>query len=891
MELVDKNYDPRKVEARWNSRWEEGRYFHAALPSSRPTFSIVIPPPNITGSLHMGHALNVTLQDILLRWRRMRGETVLWLPGTDHAGIATQNVVERQLAAEGLTRQALGRQAFVERVWQWKETSGGMILNQLKRLGASCDWARLRFTLDEGLSRAVREVFVRLYEDGLIYRGERMINWCPRCRTALSDLEVEHHEVAGKLYTIHYPLADGKQGITVATTRPETMLGDTAVAVHPEDARYAGMAGKRLRLPIAARLIPVIADAAVDREFGTGAVKVTPAHDPHDFEIAQRHALPRVQVIGEDGRMTAAAGSHADKERHVCRHDVVKELEAQGFLVSVQDHRHAVGHCYRCKTIVEPLVSLQWFVRIAPLADPAIRAVQEGRITIIPKSWEATYFDWMYNIRDWCISRQLWWGHRIPAWHCRACGKMTVAMKDPASCAHCGGGIEQDPDVLDTWFSSALWPFSTLGWPDETPELKAFYPTTVLVTGFDILFFWVARMIMMGLRFMDKVPFKTVYIHALVRDAEGQKMSKSKGNVIDPVEIMDQYGTDALRFTLAAMASPGRDIKLSMERIEGYRNFCNKIWNAARFVLMNLPENFRPAPLPDPAEFLISSKWILSRLHECAEFIQRDLDEYRFDQAAHRLYGFTWHEFCDWYVEMAKNDLAAEPRREETLSVLMTTFETLLRLLHPFMPFITEEIWQQLPREGETLLLAGYPTVPLKWGKKDQTAEWVIGKMIEIFTNSRNLRSELRLPPSVELDAVIAAGPMTAGTSKHWLKYAKKLARLNILEINEDADKPRGSATLILSDNDKVYIPLAGLIDVHSETQRIAKLLEKVERNLKPLEAKLSSADFQSKAPPDVVAKTRQQLEDLRSKHLQCRKELEWMNEITSTNLPEGTSA
>ncbi len=884
-EHLDKTYNPRKVEERRYAHWEAEGAFRAPAAVRQKPFSIVIPPPNITGSLHMGHALNVTLQDVLIRWRRMRGENVLWLPGTDHAGIATQNVVERQLAAEGLTRQALGRQAFSERVWQWKETSSGVILNQLKRLGASCDWARLRFTLDEGLSRAVREVFVRLYEDGLIYRGERMINWCPRCRTALSDLEVEHHEVAGKLYAIHYPLADGKQGITVATTRPETMLGDTAVAVHPEDPRYVGMAGKLLCLPIVGRLIPVIADAAVDREFGTGAVKVTPAHDPNDFEIAQRHNLHRVQVIGEDGRMTAEAGSHAGEERHVCRHHVVKELEALGLLISVINYRHAVGHCYRCKTIVEPLVSMQWFVRIAPLAEPAIRAVQDGRITIIPKTWETTYFDWMHNIHDWCISRQLWWGHRISAWHCSpasgGCGKITVPAssggEDPSSCAHCGGtAIEQDPDVLDTWFSSALWPFSTLGWPDETEELKAFYPTSVLVTGFDILFFWVARMIMMGLRFMGDVPFKTVYIHALVRDTEGQKMSKSKGNVIDPLEVMDRYGTDALRFTLAAMASPGRDIKLSMERIEGYRNFCNKLWNAARYVLMNLPDHYQPTPLP--AQLSYSNEWILSRLQQTIQKVNGALDEYRFDEAAHHLYQFVWHEFCDWYVEMSKVDMAEDSRRAETLSVLTTAFETVLRLLHPFMPFITEEIWQHLPSKGKTIMLADYPSPDA--GRISGEVETLVDKTMEIINGIRYVRSEMRIPPSLDLDASLSASPTISPIASYMGEHVKRLARLRSLEIETRVTKPKGSATILLSENDKAYLHLAGLIDVPSEMDRIQRLREKAEKECEPLEAKLSNPNFRLKAPREVVAKVELQLSDLRARSRQYAQELERLREI-----------
>ncbi|MDH4099815.1 MAG: valine--tRNA ligase, partial [Nitrospirota bacterium] len=655
---LSKAYEPAEVEKRWYPFWTEKGYFHAEASSNKKPYAIVIPPPNVTGSLHMGHALNNTLQDILVRWRRMSGDNTLWMPGTDHAGIATQNVVEKQLAAEGKKRDDLGREAFVERVWKWKEESGGIIINQLKRLGASCDWERERFTMDAGLSRAVREAFVHLYEKDLIYRGDYLINWCPRCHTALSDLEVEHEEQKGFLWHIRYPLADGSGHLVVATTRPETMLGDTAVAVNPNDERYSAYIGKKVALPLTKREIPVIADEHVDTEFGTGCLKITPAHDPNDFEIGMKHGLPSLKVIDEGAQMNAEAGSYAGMDRYHARRTIVADLEKAGLLEKTVDHMHSVGHCYRCKTVIEPNLSKQWFVRAKPLAEPALEAVRSGKTRIIPQGWENTYFDWMENIRDWCISRQIWWGHRIPAWHCGDCGKVTVAKLDPDKCGHCGSAnIRQETDVLDTWFSSSLWPFSTLGWPDRTPELKTFYPTSTLVTGFDILFFWVARMMMMGIEMMGEVPFRDVYIHALVRDAEGQKMSKSKGNVIDPLIMMEKYGTDAFRFTLAAMAAQGRDVKLAEERIEGYRAFCNKLWNASRFVMMNLEGGSQQAA---GGQLALPDKWIVSRLQGTIVEVNAALDAFRFNDAANTVYQFLWSEFCDWYLELIKPIMQGE---------------------------------------------------------------------------------------------------------------------------------------------------------------------------------------------------------------------------------------
>jgi valyl-tRNA synthetase len=644
--LLAKGYEPSDVEKRWSRYWEEKKMFAAKEQSNQKSYSIVIPPPNVTGVLHMGHALNITLQDILCRYRRLLGDNVLWMPGTDHAGIATQNVVERQLAEENISRHELGREKFIERVWQWREQYGNKIINQLKRLGASCDWDRERFTMDEGLSRAVRTVFVKLYEEGLIYRGSYIINWCPRCHTALADLEVEHEDHQGHLYHIRYPFINGNGGIVVATTRPETMLGDTAVAVHPEDSRYLNLASNKVILPLMNKPIPVIRDPYVTVDFGTGALKITPAHDPNDFEVAVRHDLPNIKVIGDDGFMTDDAGDFKGMDRFECRKAVVAALEKEGFLVKIEPHQHSVGHCYRCKTVVEPNLSLQWFVKVKPLAKKALDAVKNKDTKIIPEMWNKTYNDWLENIRDWCISRQIWWGHQIPAWTCQNCGALMVAMEDPQSCNSCGlTNLVRETDVLDTWFSSALWPFSTMGWPDQTPLLKTFYPTNVLVTGFDILFFWVARMMMMGIQFMGDVPFKDVYVHALVRDEDGKKMSKSKGNVIDPLVVIDEYGTDAFRFTLAAFAAQGRDVKMSEKRVEGYRHFVNKLWNASRFALMHIddePRNIIPKSLPD--------RWILSRLHRVAETVSDSLDNYKFNEAANALYQFIWHEFCDWYL-------------------------------------------------------------------------------------------------------------------------------------------------------------------------------------------------------------------------------------------------
>jgi valyl-tRNA synthetase len=790
----------------------------------------------------MGHAFNNTLQDIMVRWQRMRGVNTLWQPGTDHAGIATQNVVERQLKSEGLSRQDIGREKFIERVWQWKEESGGNINHQLVQLGCSLDWERDRFTMDEGLSRAVREVFVSLYDEGLIYKGDYIINWCPRCHTALSDLEVEHQEKPGHLYHIKYPLKDGSGSLIVATTRPETMLGDTAIAINPEDPRHKGRGGKIVILPLLKRELPIIEDSYVDIEFGTGALKVTPAHDPNDFEIGRRHQLESINVMDPNACMNDNAGPYKGQDRYAARKAIIEDLKAEDLLVKIEDHIHKVGHCYRCKTVVEPYLSKQWFVKTQPLAKPAIEAVRNGKIKIVPKFWENTYFEWMENIRDWCISRQIWWGHQIPAWNCGKCNEFTVARETPSACKHCGGtDLVQETDVLDTWFSSALWPFSTLGWPDQTESLKKFYPTSVLCTGFDILFFWVARMIMMGLKFMDDIPFHHVYIHALIRDAEGQKMSKTKGNVIDPLAIMDQYGTDALRFTLAAFAAQGRDIKLDEDRIDGYRNFCNKLWNASRFAFMNLEDYKGTCTLETNSHQSLADRWILSRLNSTAKDVHQALEAFRFNDAATTLYKFIWNEFCDWYIELSKSRLNSDnaDERHATQNVLVHVLEATLKLLHPFMPFITEEIWQKLPKDGDSIMVAPFPEFDPK--REDTEAETHLQWVMEIINAARNIRGEMNLKPSLKIPLRIKTSDpkkeLIANTSAH---YIKELARLEDLEVGPSVVKPKVSASSILSDAE-VIVPLEGLMDFGEEKKRIEKELKKVEKEIIFLSKKLSN--------------------------------------------------
>ncbi|RKX62298.1 MAG: valine--tRNA ligase [Thermodesulfobacteriota bacterium] len=856
MEILEKSYNPKKVEEKWYKIWEKKGYFEPSYNEKKSKFSIVIPPPNVTGALHIGHALNNTLQDVLVRYKRMDGYDVLWVPGTDHAGIATQNVVEKEIAKEGLTRYDLGREKFLERVWQWKEQYGNRIIDQLKKLGASCSWSYKRFTMDEGLSRAVREVFVRLWEEGLIYRGDYIINWCPRCQTALADLEVEFESIPGKLWYIKYPLEDENRYIVVATTRPETMLGDTAVAVHPEDERYKDLIGKKIKLPLIGRIIPIIADKVVDPEFGTGAVKVTPAHDFADFEIAKRHGLSFVKVIDERGKMTEKAGNYAGLDRFEARKKVLEDLKKQGLLEKEEDYQLVLGHCYRCNTVIEPLLSKQWFVATKPLAQPAISAVKYGFIKFIPENWINLYFDWMKNIRDWCISRQIWWGHRIPVWYCNSCGETIVSEKeDVRECPNCGSkNLKRDEDVLDTWFSSALWPFSTLGWPENTKALSTFYPTTVLVTSFDIIFFWVARMIMMGIHFTGQIPFKNVYIHALVRDEKGQKMSKSRGNVIDPLEMIDKYGTDALRFTLVALAAQGRDIKLSEARIEGFKHFINKIWNASRFVLMNLKDY-----LPEKEELRLNelplfSKWILSELQKTVKIVREKLDEFEFDQAAMQIYHFFWDKFCDWYLEVSKIYLKDPKYKISTQKILLEVLKSSLKLLHPFIPFITEEIWQYLPeRETEHIIIAKYPVFEERF--VDENAEKLVQILQELIIGIRSVKAEYNLTSKTDLNVIFRSSDNgILNFINDQKKPIKFLAKVSDIELSNNYQKKKGEVSVVLSEGE-IFINLAGLIDIEKEIKRLKKEKEKIEKKLLQIERKLKNREFLEKAPKEVVEK------------------------------------
>ncbi len=881
-ELLDKGYEPAAVEKHWYSYWEREGLFHAGDTSDAPPYAIVIPPPNVTGVLHMGHALNNTIQDILCRYRRLKGDNVLWMPGTDHAGIATQNVVERQLATEGLTRHEVGREKFIERVWEWKHRSGSAIINQLKRLGASCDWERERFTMDAGLSTAVRKVFVDLYDAGLIYQGNYIINWCHRCHTALADLEVEHEEKDGALYHIRYPFADGEGGIVVATTRPETLLGDTAVAVNPDDDRYRDIPSTEVMLPLMNRRIPIIRDSYVDMSFGTGGLKVTPAHDPNDFEIGRRHGLPEVKVIDDDGSMSAEAGRFAGMDRIDCRKAVVAALEADGYLVKIAPYKHSVGHCYRCKEVVEPNLSKQWFVKAKPLADQAMAAVRSGRTRIVPEMWVKTYFDWLENIRDWCISRQIWWGHQIPAWTCSACEEMVVAMEAPTTCPKCAGReLIQDTDVLDTWFSSALWPFSTMGWPEKTPLLETFYPTTCLVTGFDILFFWVARMMMMGIQFMGDAPFTDVYVHALVRDEEGKKMSKSKGNVIDPLVVIDQYGTDAFRFTLTAFAVMGRDVKMSERRVEGYRHFVNKLWNAARFSLMHLTAPGEDIPSAD--RLSLPDRWILSRLKQVIETVDAALASYRFNEAAGTLYNFIWHEFCDWYLEAIKPALysEAEAARRATLNVLWRVLKDSLILLHPIMPFVTEEIWHKLPGTEGSIMRASFPETDASVAT-DATAESDMQLAIGIVSAVRNIRGEMNLAPSRALNVRLqTADAKQGGTVSQHQEMIRNLAKIDTLTVEAPGDKPKSAAAAIVA-GATLLVDLKGIIDFDREAARLEKEIAKIEKELTGLDKKLANPGFLSKAPDDVVAGVREKQTAISEKRTKLQHNLDMVREMAN---------
>lgn len=863
-------YNPGEIESKLYKTWEEKGYFHEEVDTSKKPFSIVLPPPNVTGMLHMGHALDNTLQDILIRFKRMQGYNVLWMPGTDHAGIATQIKVEEMLAKnEGKTRYDLGREKFIDRVWEWKKEYGNTIVKQIRSLGASCDWSREHFTMDEQCSKAVREVFVRLYEKGLIYQGERITNWCPRCHTALSDVEVEHEDEAGHLWYINYPVI-GEEGrfVTVATTRPETMFGDVAVAVNPDDDRYKDLIGKKLLLPFVERSIPVIADDYVDSAFGTGCVKITPAHDPNDFEMGQRHNLESIIVMNLDGTMNSEAGKFENLTREDARKQVVAELDEMGLLVKIEDHAHSVGHCSRCHTIVEPLTSKQWFVNMKPLAEPALQVVKEKKVEFVPERFTKTYTNWLESIRDWCISRQLWWGHRIPAWYCDDCGETSVSREDLTECMHCHSkNIHQDPDVLDTWFSSALWPFETMGWPDETPELKQWYPTSVLVTGYDIIFFWVARMIFQGLEFKQDIPFKHVFIHGLVRDSQGRKMSKSLGNGINPLEVIEQYGADALRFTLVTGNTPGNDMRFYMERVEANRNFANKIWNASKFVLMNL-DSFDESFVPNNDDLTLADKWIIEKYNDAVTSITANLDKFELGEAASAVYDFIWNTYCDWYIELAKPRLYNKEggRDRQTVQYLLVTIlRHMLELLHPFMPFVTEHIWQHLPHEGESIVIAPWPTQLTFANHKEAARQMEV--VMDAIKGIRNMRAEMNVPMGKRSEVILSVTDESLRpTIEEHGDYFVTLAwaeKVTVLDAN--AEKPE-NATVTVVNGLEAYLLLKDLIDADKERARIKKDKETVQKEIARLEKKLNNQGFLAKAPELVVAGEKVKLEEYKQK-------------------------
>ena len=878
---IPKVYDPASVEKKWYEFWEKNRYFHAEPEPGKKPFSIVIPPPNITGKLHMGHALDNTLQDILIRWHRMMGDNTLWMPGYDHAGLATQIKVEEVLKKEeGKTRFDLGREEFVKRVWAWKEEYGDRIINQLKCLGISCDWERKRFTMDEGCSRAVRETFVSLFEKGLIYKGTRITNWCVNCHTALSDIEVEHEDTPGHLWYVRYPVVGEEDTyLTIATTRPETIPGDTAVAVNPEDERYAKLIGKTLRLPVLNREIPVIADSYVDTKFGTGAVKITPSHDPNDYEMGLRHNLPEIVVIGKDGVMTEEAGPFAGLERYECRKQIVARLKEEGYLVKIEEHSHAVGHCQRCHNIVEPLVSTQWFVKMQPLVKAAVDCVTDGRTQFVPERFTKNYTGWMENIHDWCISRQIWWGHRIPVWYCDDCGEMSASRTDLEKCPKCGSThIHQDEDALDTWFSSALWPFSTMGWPDNTELLKQFYPTSVLVTGYDIIFFWVARMLIMGMEFMKEIPFEKVFIHGLVRDSQGRKMSKSLGNGIDPLEVIEKYGADTLRFMLITGNTPGNDMRFYWERVEGTRNFANKIWNASRFALMNMEGYDKDAEL---APYTLADKWILSRLQDTVKDVTGLLERFELGEAGRAIYDFIWSEVCDWYIEIAKPRLynkEAAAERATAQHVLATVLVSAMKLLHPYMPFITEEIYQCLPHEAESIMISKWPVADESL--IDPEAERGMNAIMDSIKAIRNMRAEVNANPGKKIPAIMLVSEDLREVVAHNDSYIKLLGGIDNLELRPlNGEKPENAMAAVVT-GIEVYLPLAGLIDVEKETQRLGKELAAMEKDLQRAGGKLNNAGFLAKAPEDVIAKERAKYEELSGKIEAVKKRMAYLAEL-----------
>ena len=863
-----KTYEPQNVEDRIYKSWIDGGYFHAQVDPSKKPYTIVIPPPNITGQLHMGHAMDETLQDILIRFRRMQGYSALWLPGTDHASIATEAKIVEAMREEGITKEEIGREAFLERAWAWKEKYGGRIVEQLKKLGSSCDWERERFTLDEGCSKAVREVFVRLYEKGLIYRGERIINWCPHCKTSISDAEVEFEEKDGFFWHIRYPYADGSGYIELATTRPETMLGDTAVAVHPDDERYRDKVGKMLILPLVNKEIPLIADEYVEMDFGTGVVKITPAHDPNDFEVGLRHNLPVINVMDEEGYMNENAGKYAGMSALEAREQIVKDLEAQGLLLRVEPIRHNVGTCYRCGTVVEPMISKQWFVKMKPLADPAIRAVETGKIRFIPERMDKIYFSWMNNIKDWCISRQLWWGHRIPAWYCDSCGELFVSREDLTVCPKCGKPLRQDPDTLDTWFSSALWPFSTLGWPEKTEELKYFFPTNTLVTGYDIIFFWVARMIFSSLEQMNDVPFDTVFFHGLVRDAQGRKMSKSLGNGIDPLEIIEKYGADALRYTVVTGNSPGNDIRFSDEKIAASRNFANKIWNAARFIRMNLEGEEIGVQLPET--LTLEEQWIVSAYNRIVREVTENLEKFELGIAVQKVYDFLWDVFCDWYIEIAKIRMQ-QGDREAALGAkktLVFVFSGTMKLLHPFMPFITEEIWQSLPHEGESIMVSQWPKYDP--ALENAEAEEKMGNVMEAIRAVRARKAEMNVPTKKTHLYIATAHPDTYRESEAILQKLSYSAEIEVA----DRFEIDGAVTIVTADA-RLYLPMAELVDREAELRRLEKELDSARRQMATVEAKLQNEAFMQKAPQNVIDGVRANGEKLSEKIRMIQSEIE----------------
>lgn len=855
-----KQYNPAEVEDRTYKFWCDNKYFHAEVDKTKKPYTIVIPPPNITGQLHMGHALDNTLQDILIRWRRMQGYDALWLPGTDHASIATEAKIVEAMRKEGVTKEEIGRDEFLKRAWAWKDQYGSRIIEQLKKMGSSCDWDRERFTMDEGCSKAVKEVFVNLYNKGLIYQGKRMVNWCPHCRTTISDAEVEYEDQAGHFWHLRYPFKDGSGYVELATTRPETMLGDTAVAVNPNDERYKDIIGKTLILPIVHREIPVVADEYVDIEFGTGVVKITPAHDPNDYEVGLRHNLEIIDVMTDDGHIAEGWGKYSGMDRYECRKEIVKDLEAEGTLIKIEDYSHNVGTCYRCHSTIEPRLSKQWFVKMEPLAKPAIDVVKNGEVKFVPERFSKIYYHWMENIKDWCISRQLWWGHRIPAYYCQDCGEVIVSKEDVKKCPKCGGNhIEQDPDTLDTWFSSALWPFSTLGWPDKTPELEYFYPTNTLVTGYDIIFFWVARMIFSAVEHTGKVPFDTVLIHGLVRDAQGRKMSKSLGNGIDPLEVIGEYGADALRFTLATGNSPGNDMRFSDDKVKASRNFANKLWNAARFVLMYLGDDYKFEGLPK--ELALEDKWIISKVNTLAKDVTANLEKFELGVAIQKLYDFIWDVFCDWYIEISKIRLQSGEGADTAKAVLVYVLTDILKLLHPFMPFITEEIYQAIPHDTESIMIS-------KWVEYDDALNFAaeeeqVEKIMSAVRAIRNRRAEMNIPPSRK--AAVFVETQDADTFNYGAEFIKRLAYAGDVTVAASFEN-LGNVVTIITESAKIYIPMGELVDFEAERKRLEKDLAAAQDKLDFINKKLSNPGFVNKAPENVVNKNREDAAKLEEK-------------------------